>query len=100
MRWYWRQYAGTHPLDDPLLSPFATSDLTGLPPAVVATAEHDVLRDEGDRYAARLQEAGVPTWTRQYAGMVHGFLWQAGLVAAADAALTEIALAVGDLARS
>ncbi len=99
MRWYWAQYAGSHALDEPLLSPSATPDLAGLAPAVIVTAEHDVLRDEGDRYAARLQQAGVPVWTTQYAGMVHGFFGQTGAVAAADAAVTEIALAVGDLIR-
>jgi acetyl esterase len=97
MRWYWEQYAGSHPTDDPLLSPAAATDLAGLAPAVVATAEYDVLRDEGDRYADRLAAAGVPVWHRRYAGLTHGFFGQSGTVAAADAALTEIALAVRDV---
>lgn len=100
MRWYWRQYAAMHPLDDPLLSPAAAADLTGLAPAVVVTAGHDVLRDEGDAYAERLAAAGVPVTHLRYVGMVHGFLGQGGTVAAADAAVTEIACAVGDLVRS
>ena len=97
MAWFWELYAGGHPLDDPLLSPTATADLRGLAPAVVATAEYDVLRDEGDRYAARLAEAGVAVWSRQYAGLIHGFLGQAGTVAAAGAAADEIACALRDL---
>lgn len=100
MRWFWTQYCGTHPKDDPLLSPAATGDLRELAPAVVATAEFDVLRDEGDRYAERLAESGVQVWTKRYAGMVHGFLGQGAAVAAADAALTEIAHAVRDLVGS
>lgn len=99
MRWYWEQYAGDHPKDDPLLSPAAATDLRELPPAVVATAEYDVLRGEGDGYATRLAEAGVPVWHRCYPGLTHGFLGQGGAVAAADVALDEIAAAVGDLVR-
>lgn len=59
---------------DPLVSPINRDDLTGLPRALVLTAEHDPLRDEGERYAARLAEAGVPVTQRRYAGANHGFV--------------------------
>ena len=100
MRWYWEQYAGPQPdADDALLSPLAAPSLAGLPPAVVATAEFDPLRDEGDEYARRLQEAGVPVWHRCYPGMTHGFFGSGGVVDAADAAVSEVAGALGALLR-
>ena len=59
---------------DPLVSPIKRNDLSGLPPALIITAEHDPLRDEGELYGARLNEAGVDTAVTRYEGANHGFV--------------------------
>lgn len=59
---------------DPRVSPIKREDLTGLPPALIITAQYDPLRDEGERYGARLSEAGVDTTVRRYPFANHGFV--------------------------
>ncbi|WP_262403542.1 alpha/beta hydrolase [Actinomadura sp. CNU-125] len=59
---------------DPLVSPIKRADLSGLPPALVITAEYDPLRDEGELYGRRLREAGVDAAVSRYAGANHGFV--------------------------
>ncbi|NJP92296.1 alpha/beta hydrolase [Nonomuraea sp. FMUSA5-5] len=79
MAWFARQYAPGADPADPRLSPLRLPDLSGLASATVVTAEYDVLRDEGERYAARLAEAGVPVDLRRFEGAVHSFYVLPGL---------------------
>lgn len=74
MAWFWECYVpNLEQRDDPDVAPLLVKDLGGLPPAIVITAEHDVLNDEGAFYAIRLEEAGVPVFFRQFKNQIHGF---------------------------
>ena len=89
MEWFFTQYAG-HVTDiDARLSPLLQSNLAGVAPAVVVTAEFDPLRDEGEAYADALEAAGVRVALRRFDGMVHGFFDMGPASAAARAAVEE-----------
>jgi acetyl esterase len=92
MRYYWDCYLGlaTHG-DAPYAAPLQAADLRGLPPALILTAQYDVLRDDGEAYAARLRRAGVPVRCTRYRAMHHGFLQFAASYADGRVALQEIA---------
>ncbi|GAA3834415.1 alpha/beta hydrolase [Streptomyces chiangmaiensis] len=84
MRWFGDRYAPdrsvrTEPTAAPLRA--TTAELAGLPPALVITAEADVLRDEGEAYARKLTQAGVPVVAVRYLGAIHSFTAQDALAA-------------------
>lgn len=96
MVWFWNLYAGD--LDNDEISPLRRAEVVDLPPAHVLTAEHDGLRDEGEAYAARLMEAGVPVTATRALGMVHGFWRFPERFAASRQAVAEVARVLADLA--
>jgi acetyl esterase len=73
------------------VSPIKRADLAGLPRALVITAEHDPLRDEGELYGRRLQEAGVEAVVSRYAGAGHGFVQHFSWIPEYHRALEETA---------
>lgn len=88
MKWYWSMYAPDEASRySSLASPCREPDLSGLPEAIVVTAEHDVLRDEGEEYASRLQQAGVRVHHLRALGQMHGFLMMLGILPGSHCAL-------------
>jgi len=82
---------------DPRASPLLAPDLHGLPPAVILSAGFDVLRDEGEAFAKRLAEAGVPVTHRRVPGQIHGFGNATGISASARTAMGEAARTLAKL---
>ena len=97
MVWFWDHYApDPEARVHPDASPLRQVDLKNLPPAVVLTAEHDPLRDEGELYATRLVQAGVPVRHQRFDGQMHGFFTMNHVLPGADAAMDYVTAAVDD----
>jgi acetyl esterase len=105
MKWYWDLYlANDADASNPYVAPLLARDLSGLPPALVITAEFDPLRDEGEAYAQSLQAAGVTTKRSRYDGMIHGFFGMPAFIdrgrIAVDEASSALKAAFSEKARA
>jgi acetyl esterase len=90
MEWFWGHYlAGENDRTNPYACPAHAKTLRGLPPAFVITAEYDPLRDEGEAYAARLREEGVPAVLKRFDGVTHGFFGMPAQLDKSKAAIAE-----------
>lgn len=91
MAWFWDQYVADSSVRmHPDASPLRAKDLSGLPAAFVVTGQHDILRDEGQAYAAAMADAGVEVELHEMAGQMHGFFTMTGILPASDQVLERI----------
>jgi len=97
MVWFWNHYA---PRDEdrrnPYAAPLRAASLRGLPPALVITAEFDPLCDDGNAYAGRLREDGVPVRLSQQDGLIHGFFQMGAVIDRGRASVDEASRALKD----
>jgi acetyl esterase len=92
--WFLDHYLPEAERKNPDASPHFATDLSGLPPALIITAEFDPLRDEGEAYADRLREAGVTATASRYDGMIHGFFGMDLVLNSAGEAVAEASAAL------
>ena len=91
MQLFWDSYlSGDDDGAQPYASPLRAPDVSGVAPAHIITAEFDVLRDEGEAYGKRLQEAGVATQIQRYDGMMHGFVQFGAAIPQAHDAIADV----------
>ncbi len=100
MRWFFEHYAPAGLWADPDISPLRSEELAGSPPAVVVTAEYDVLCDEGEAYAERLRKAGVAVTRRRLDGSPHGFVRMHNIFELAGKELETVASEINQACRA
>lgn len=102
MEWFWRQYLGSDGLGtaDSYAVPTRASTLSNLPATHIVTAEFDVLRDEGEDFAAKLRNAGVSTSSKRYDGMIHGFIHFSVPFDEAKQAISDVAKVIDNMVRA
>jgi acetyl esterase len=97
MAWFWKHYINDdRDRSHPYAAPLNATDLSGLAPALVITAEYDPLRDEGEAYAEKLRTAGVPVTCTRYDGTIHSFVSMAPNLAVGQRAFEQIVRALRD----
>jgi acetyl esterase len=99
MGWFYDHYLQNdrNKRADPLISPLRARELKGLPPALIMSAEYDVLRDEAEIYGKRLAGAGVKVRIKRYRGMTHGFVRLQNFVDVARTGMDDIAKAMAEV---
>jgi acetyl esterase len=98
--WFSGHFFAGHDPADPCLSPGRAADVAGVAPALILTADWDLLRDDGEAYAERLAASGVAVEHVRYPGQIHGFLAMDRIFPAARHALDRVATAVAAVAPS
>jgi acetyl esterase len=95
MRYFWNHYTSTpEEARQPYASPINAKTLAGLPPALVITAECDPLRDQGEAYAHRLEEFGVPVMLKRYDGAIHVFFQMGAVIDSGRQAVADAVAAL------
>jgi acetyl esterase len=91
MQWFWAHYVGDAADDSsPEFRPLRAQDHSGLPPAIVVTAEYDPLRDDGFAYAEALRAAGVPVTHHHYDDVVHAFFAFVNMLTRGNEAVAQV----------
>jgi acetyl esterase len=96
MIWFWDHYASSDERCNADVSPLRSASFSGLPPAIIVQASDDVLRSEGEAYAAALEQAGVPVRRQVFDGQMHGFFHMVNVLPASADGVAFIAQSLNE----